>query len=302
MARLTPKQATFAREYLRDLSATKAAERAGYSPATAKQQGSRLLTNVDVAAEIERLMAERSARVEVSADDVVRELLRIARGDMRELAEWGPAGVRLKPSGELPDDAAMMVESVAEGPHGVRIKTKPAVRALELLGRHCGMFHDRVTVDTPDRYANMSDAEIEAELYRFVRAQGYIRPEDEGPPDPGAADPGPGPSGPAPPPPLAPSAPDPPADPEPSDPAGDLATGPEPAGDDDPPAAADDSGVARMRRELAELRRQIDEWQAGEGDPDSERPAPRYETDPDNPPGVVDQWRAPRLPGQRRCS
>ena len=206
-------------------------------------------------------MAERSARVEVSADDVVRELLRIGRGDMRELATWGPDGVRLKPSGELPDDAAMMVESVAEGPHGVRIKTKPAVRALELLGRHLGIFNDKLTVSEPDRYSGMSEAELEAELDRFARTQGYIRPDD---PDPA----GPGPGGSAVPPSL-PSAPSPatpaptmPADPEPSVSARDLATGPEPAGDDDASAAPDDSDPARMRRDLAELRRQLAEYRA----------------------------------------
>ena len=136
------------------------------------------------------------------------------------LRRGGPDGVRLKPSGEISDDAAMMVESVAEGPHGVRIKTKPAVRALELLGRHCGIFNDKVTVETPDRYASMSDAELEVELDRFVRSQGYSRPGDADPSVSGAAGPGPGPGGPAPPPSLPPA------------PAPTMPAGPESAGDD----------------------------------------------------------------------
>ncbi len=45
---LTPKQELFVREYLVDLNATQAAIRAGYSADTARQQGSRLLTDVDV--------------------------------------------------------------------------------------------------------------------------------------------------------------------------------------------------------------------------------------------------------------
>ena len=49
---LTPKQKCFINEYLIDLNATQAAIRAGYSPRTAKQQASRLLTNVDVAAAV----------------------------------------------------------------------------------------------------------------------------------------------------------------------------------------------------------------------------------------------------------
>ena len=237
MAKLTPKRAAFCREYLRDLCATQAALRAGFAEAGARTEGARLLANADIQAEVSRLMAERSARVEVSADDVVRELLRIARGDMRELATWGPDGVRLKPSGEIPDDAAMMVESVAEGPHGVRIKTKPAVRALELLGRHCGMFHDRMTVDSPDRYAGMSDAELDAELDRFVRARDYIRRGDSDPSGPG---------GPAPPPSLPPA------------PAPTMPAGPESAGDDGPSAAPRDLAPDPMR-ELADMRRQVAE-------------------------------------------
>ena len=47
-AKLTSKQDVFVREYSKDSNATKAAIKAGYSPHTARQQGSRLLTNVDI--------------------------------------------------------------------------------------------------------------------------------------------------------------------------------------------------------------------------------------------------------------
>ena len=49
---LTPKQHRFVTEYLVDLNASQAALRAGYSPRTAPQQGSRLLKNVEVQAAI----------------------------------------------------------------------------------------------------------------------------------------------------------------------------------------------------------------------------------------------------------
>ena len=45
---LNAKRAAFVREYLKDLNATQAAIRAGYSKKTAKQQGSRLLSDADV--------------------------------------------------------------------------------------------------------------------------------------------------------------------------------------------------------------------------------------------------------------
>jgi phage terminase small subunit len=70
---MTPKQAAFVREYLIDLNATQAAIRAGYSEETAKQQGSRLLTNVDVAKAISEAQTERAEKCDIDALWVLRE-------------------------------------------------------------------------------------------------------------------------------------------------------------------------------------------------------------------------------------
>jgi len=67
---LQTKRQSFAREFLVDRNATKAAERAGYSVHTAKQQGSRLLTFVDVQSEITALEV-----AQVEADQVSREFV-----------------------------------------------------------------------------------------------------------------------------------------------------------------------------------------------------------------------------------
>ena len=71
---LTPKQRLFVEEFLVDLNATKAAARAGYSPKTARSQGQRLLTNVDIADAIREAMASRSERTGITADMVVEAL------------------------------------------------------------------------------------------------------------------------------------------------------------------------------------------------------------------------------------
>lgn len=76
-----PKQKRFVEEYLIDLCATQAAIRAGYSKKTAKSQGQRLLTNVDVAALIKKAQDKRSARNEVTLDEItnhVRKAIKIA--------------------------------------------------------------------------------------------------------------------------------------------------------------------------------------------------------------------------------
>lgn len=72
--KLTNRQAAFVREYLCDLNATQAAIRAGYSEKTAKAQGSRLLTNADIAEAIQKAMDERAERVESEADWVLRTI------------------------------------------------------------------------------------------------------------------------------------------------------------------------------------------------------------------------------------
>lgn len=63
MPKLTANQLRFVDEYLIDLNATRAAEAAGYSKRTARQQGARLLTNVDIAAAIQTAKQQRAERV-----------------------------------------------------------------------------------------------------------------------------------------------------------------------------------------------------------------------------------------------
>src|SRR5271154_6491700 len=68
----------FVAEYLIDLNATRAAIAVGYSPKTAGQQGSRLLKNVKVFTEIAAKTKERTARLEITADNVWHELAKLA--------------------------------------------------------------------------------------------------------------------------------------------------------------------------------------------------------------------------------
>jgi phage terminase small subunit len=144
---LDPKQQRFAEEYLLDLNATQAAIRAGYSPLTAKEQASRLLTNVNLQAEIDRLMAERSERTQVTSDQIVRELSRIAFADMRSLVEWGPDKIEVKDSADLAakDSACVQEVTKRQSRAGLTISVKlhSKTEALKLLGQHLNMFRDR---------------------------------------------------------------------------------------------------------------------------------------------------------------
>ena len=149
MSVLTARQQAFVSEYLVDLNAARAAVRAGYSQKSAGKYGPQLLLNPAVAGEVRQAMAEREGRIKITQDHVVEELARVAFGDLRELADWGPEGLRLKASGKLTVAQAALVCEVAEGSGrgasgaGVlRIKRHDKLKALELLGKHLGMFKE----------------------------------------------------------------------------------------------------------------------------------------------------------------
>src|SRR5208283_2031521 len=89
---LTARQTLFIAEYLVDLNGTRAAIAAGYSKKTAKAQASRLLTNVNVAAEIAARMEKRCAKLEVTADTVVQELAKLGFANMADYIKIQPDG------------------------------------------------------------------------------------------------------------------------------------------------------------------------------------------------------------------
>lgn len=145
---MTKKQKLFVEEYLVDLNATQAAIRAGYSPDTAKAIGSENLTKPDIRAHIDKAMAERSKRTGVNADRVVIELAKIAFINAMDVIDTKTATVK---ADALPEDTAAIQSvkvktSSSENSEMVEreIKMADKIKALELLGKHLGMFKDRV--------------------------------------------------------------------------------------------------------------------------------------------------------------
>lgn len=150
---MTKKQKRFAEEYLIDLNATQAAIRAGYSPDTAKEIGCENLTKPNIRACIDREMAERSKRTGVNADRVVQELAKIAFVNAVDVIDTETATVK---EDALPEDTAAIqsVKVKTFGDDGLEreIKMADKLKALELLGKHMGMFKYKVelsgTLDT----------------------------------------------------------------------------------------------------------------------------------------------------------
>ena len=79
MIQLTNKKELFCNEYIINFNATNAALKAGYSEKTAYSQGNRLLKNVEVLQRIEELKTKRNKRLEITQDDVVKNLIQAAK-------------------------------------------------------------------------------------------------------------------------------------------------------------------------------------------------------------------------------
>ena len=75
---LTPRQWRFVAEYLVDLNSAPAARRAGYSPKDGDVQGPRLMGNVGIYAEIQKLSGQHLEKLDISAQRVLAELARLA--------------------------------------------------------------------------------------------------------------------------------------------------------------------------------------------------------------------------------
>ncbi len=145
---LTKKQKLFIEEYLIDLNATQAAIRAGYSSETAQQMGSENLSKPVIRAHIDKAMAERSRRTGVSADRVVQELAKIAFINATDVIDPKTATVK---EDALPEDTAAIqsvkVKTFGEDGLEREIKMADKIKALELLGKHMGMFKEKVDVN-----------------------------------------------------------------------------------------------------------------------------------------------------------
>lgn len=150
MARLTDKQRRFVEEYLVDLNATQAAIRAGYSVKTANEQGSQLLAKLSVQQEISERMAERSKRTGINQDRVVLELAKIAFVKITDVVD---EECRIRD--DAADDDLACIEGVkykqSSSDTGFsterEVKLSPKLKALELLGKHLGMWNDKLDVN-----------------------------------------------------------------------------------------------------------------------------------------------------------
>ena len=187
MAKLNAKQKRFCDEYLIDLNATQAAIRAGYKKETAYSQGQRLLKHVEVQKQIAENKKKLAARVEVTQERVIEELSYIAFSKTTDYANVVEKPLKDEEGNQLYDsngDPVMfrtvepvLTENLTEeqkraiavikkGRDGFEIKPYDKQRALELIGKHLGMFSD--TVELKGNVNNPMEGLTTEELKKLI--------------------------------------------------------------------------------------------------------------------------------------
>lgn len=161
--KLTKRQQVFVREYVIDHNASRAAESAGYSKKTAGQIGARLLKNVKVATEIAKKEQKMCGKLEITAENVLGEIKKLAFSNMLDYVTVTAEGEAFVDLSKLTRDQAAAIQEItvdeAAGGAGdgrrervrrTRFKLADKGLNLERLGRHLKLFIDRVELIATD--------------------------------------------------------------------------------------------------------------------------------------------------------
>lgn len=158
--KLTPRQHLFVHEYLIDLNATQAAIRAGYSKRTARSQAADLLTKPNIKKAVSVALGRKANKLVMTREEILEELSIIGRSDLKNYFEIDEGGeIRPKTFSAMPEGTSRALESIEEirtireSSDGketnivtdrIKFKTHSKLGAIELLGRHQGMFPTKI--------------------------------------------------------------------------------------------------------------------------------------------------------------
>ena len=139
MANLTPKQQRFVEEYLIDLNATQSAIRAGYSEKTAAVIGAENLIKPNIAKAIQEAQNKLSERTGITQEYVLSNIQKVVERCMQQEAVQARDGSPLLVEGPEGDLACLF-----------EFKETGALKGLELLGKHLGMFKEKIEHTGPN--------------------------------------------------------------------------------------------------------------------------------------------------------
>lgn len=163
---LNDQQQKFVDEYLVDLNATQAAIRAGYSEKTAAEMGYENLRKPHIATALQERRIKLSENTGITPERVLTELAKLGFSDIRKAIKWGCLGARVNSdtedvevenaveligSSEIDDETAAAIQEISQGANGIKLKMYDKKGALVDIGRHLGMFDDKLRLLGDDK-------------------------------------------------------------------------------------------------------------------------------------------------------
>ena len=172
--KLTDKQEMFCKEYMKDLNATQAAIRAGYSKDTAKTIAGQNLSKLIIQERIEELKDKRSAKVEITAERVIKEIATLAFSNIpdyfKQIGRGSVYTLTLEQFENMPEDASRAISSIEQnvdkdGNITYKIRLWDKSKNLELLCKHLGITAETFNVkfDNPEMIKKVAEEIMEKE-------------------------------------------------------------------------------------------------------------------------------------------
>ena len=166
------KQDLFVKEYLKDLNGTQAYIRAGYkvkNENVAAVYASKLLRKPKVQEKIQAAMKEREKRTEITQDRVLNEIANLAFTDRTGIVNLKNNSLIIKNFDELSEEQKACISGVKETKYGIEVTFYNKEKALEMLGRHLGMFTEKLEVKgelkTEDPFKGLSTDELKKVIF-----------------------------------------------------------------------------------------------------------------------------------------
>ena len=166
------KQDLFVKEYLKDLNGTQAYIRAGYKVKdenSAAVMANRLLRNVKIQEKIQAAMKEREKRTEITQDRVLKEIANLAFTDRTGIVNLKNNNLIIKNFDESSPEQKACISGVKETKFGIEVTFYNKEKALEMLGRHLGMFTEKLEVKgelkTEDPFKGLSTDELKKVIF-----------------------------------------------------------------------------------------------------------------------------------------
>lgn len=139
--------------------------RAGYSPDTAQQMGSENLSKPVIKNAIDKAIAERSRRTGINQDRVIQEIAKLAFLNPIDVIDMDEATIKGEANRDDTACIASVKVKVIPGEDGNiterEVKTYDKLKALELLGKHLGMFTDKLKMEGNVPVVIMGDDQLE---------------------------------------------------------------------------------------------------------------------------------------------